>query len=451
MKFKKLLILLFLFLPLKLFAIDTLWTKTIGSTTKLMNACNDIIVGYFEHDDFSSLCIMKCVDGNLIWQYFGSYIYSRAYDVIEISNGKYLVVGTAFNYADNDALLLWIDEGGNILKEKFIGVQGKYEYLTKVIKDGNDFVGVGFVFTGVFDSANVYIVKFNSEGEEIWSLEWGKYGYDRAYDVLRIGDYYYVFGTKTTQGPYYPTYDFVVLKIDLEGNVVSIKDYGTFGNDEISKTMIFDGENIFLVGCTQERGYFTYADLYFLKIDLDLDTIWSITYGTEITEKPFDVILRNGMYIIGYYSFTPTYLFDPYFLFVDFFGNIIKNVPLHIQYSQVIENMCENGEDIFTLVGEQGSPYTIGYIAKIRNLVNVKEEKYENPHFDFTYDFRKISYYLPKSALIEIYDVTGRKVFKKYYQIGRHIIPLNSFRSGVYFIRFKSDSYDYIYKFIIFD
>lgn len=452
MKFKKLLILIFFLFPLKLFSIDTLWTKTIASTTKLMSACNDIVVGYFEHNDFSNLCIMKCVDGNLVWQYFGSYIYSRAYDIIEIGDGRYLVVGTAFNYTDNDVLLLWIDDQGRILREKFIGVQGKYEYLTKVIKDGKDFIGVGFVFTGIFDSANVYVVKFNAKGEKIWSLEWGGYGYDRAYDVLRIGNYYYVFGTKTTRGHYYPTYDFVIFKIDLKGNIIDVKSYGVLGNDEVSKAIIFDGENILLVGYTQERGYFTYADLYLLKINLDLDTIWSMTYGTEITEKPFDVILRDGMYIVGYYSFTPTYLFDPYFLFVDLFGNIIKNIPLHMQYSQVIENMYENSEDVFTLVGRQGSPaYTIGYIAKIQNLVDVKEEKCRNNKFLFECDFKKLSYYLPKDALVEIYDVTGRKIFRKHFQVGKYMIRLDSFRSGVYFIRFKFDLNEYIYKFIIFN
>lgn len=125
--------------------------------------------------------------------------------------------------------------------------------------------------------SDVYLIKIDSQGNQIWSNTFGGNDNDHGHSVCTTPDGgYIVVGNTMSFGS--GSSDVYVIKTDSYGNAIWTKTFGGGGEDYghcIQKTL--DG-NFIIAGITWSFGN-GFTDIYLVKIDIDGNLIWSKTIG----------------------------------------------------------------------------------------------------------------------------------------------------------------------------
>ena len=163
-------------------------------------------------------------DGNEIWRkiFENEHVNSGARDVKETSDGGFIIGGYTDSYlyssGSYDGWLIKTDSSGEEIWNRTYGMEGG-EYINAVCLDSTG----GYIFTGYTSSSdrindNVWIVKTDSNGIEIWNLDFGGDKEERAYSVQETNDGGYIVVGHTisyrTEGN-----DVWLLKVDTEGKI----------------------------------------------------------------------------------------------------------------------------------------------------------------------------------------------------------------------------------------
>jgi hypothetical protein len=212
--------------------------------------------------------------GNEEWHaYAGGPGKDYSFDIIETADGSFLAVGTysgfhrysTFEFTDthSDLLISKISASGEIIWENQYG--GNENELGRQIKQGpnGNFYVIGSTQSAGFGSFDMYLLKIDPNGNELWSKNYGNIGFDygSSLDIDPSGAIY-IAGTTNTDTLTFKT-DIAVLKTDLQGNEIwsltlggSASDYGNFirstpdggcaiiGN---SKSFGMGGDDIFFI------------------------------------------------------------------------------------------------------------------------------------------------------------------------------------------------------------
>lgn len=138
-------------------------------------------------------------NGEKEWEdYYGGANWDFAYDAALTPTGDLIIVGESysFNGGDAQAYVLKVDAFGGLLWEKDFGGGGVD--LARAICFTSD---SNFVFTGETNkftedgNADVWLLKFNSNGAEIWEKAYGGDNFDTGYDVTFDSTHFYIAGS----------------------------------------------------------------------------------------------------------------------------------------------------------------------------------------------------------------------------------------------------------------
>ncbi|MEX2690472.1 MAG: hypothetical protein Q6351_009160 [Candidatus Njordarchaeum guaymaensis] len=110
---------------------------------------------------------------------------------------------------------------------------------------------------------------------EIWNVTWGGSNYDRGQSIFIYNNYVYITGRTDSFGS--GNFDVFLLKYDLDGNLVWSRTWGGSNWDEAHGLFVY-GNYICITGSTDSFGE-GYADVFLLKYDLDGNLIWNVTWG----------------------------------------------------------------------------------------------------------------------------------------------------------------------------
>ena len=250
-------------------------------------------------------------NSNLEWQKtYGGSNDDRGRDIIQTQDGGYAIVGTSqsndFDISTNngfqDFWLAKIDALGTIAWEKSFGFQGNDSGIS-VLQTSD----LGYLVTGVLDvtasggqgntsrstarhaGGNYWAVKLDSTGELQWSKFFGGLLTDTPEGAVQTPDGGFIIAggsdsadTDITNNK--GTYDFWVIRIDANGNLIWEK---SFGGDEIDEARAIvksaDG-NYVIAGDTRSNTIDVSsnngaADLWLIKISINGDLIWEKTIG----------------------------------------------------------------------------------------------------------------------------------------------------------------------------
>ena len=200
--------------------------------------------------------------------------------VCETSDGGFLLAGYTFSHGTGDAdlLVVKVDNKGNLSWAKPYGGAGtEYGYGCKAVDDG--YVVVGYTTSFGKGSKDIFLLKLNSEGKELWSKTFGGTSWDVGMAVDgNSEDGYVVCGFTHSFGA--GEEDVYVIKTDPDGNKIWSKTFGgeryEFGN---SVHILSDGGC--LVGATTGTFGKGNADFYSIKIDRDGNEVWTRSYGNK--------------------------------------------------------------------------------------------------------------------------------------------------------------------------
>ncbi len=281
--------------PASLRADDVIWAKTYGGSgadgARAVCLCPDggfLIIGYtFSHGtgDADVLVVKTDNDGNNIWsRTFGGAGTEYGNGGVCLEDG-YLVVGytTSFGSGAKDVYLIKLDrDGKEVWSKTYGGSSWDVGMAVCSAKDDHYFV-CGCTHSFGEGEEDVYLIKTDRRGKEIWSKTYGGERLDMGNSVCLADNDGLLIGA--TSGSFSQNTDFLLIRTDAQGNELWTKSYGAVGprghGFDWCNTMISDdGGGALLVGYADCQDV---MDIHVIKTDREGKEIWSSTLGN----KPF--------------------------------------------------------------------------------------------------------------------------------------------------------------------
>jgi len=164
--------------------------------------------------------------------------------------------------------------------------------------------------TGPQSSADIFVVKFDIDGKQLWAKQYGTNEFDSANDVVldSAGNIYI---TGHTDGSLDGTTvvklsDIFMMKLDSDGKELWVRQYGSPEGHEIAHAIDIDAAgNLYVTGDSSgdidgqvSKGQ---HDIFIFKMDADGNKIWSRLEGSEKQDHGNDIAVtaEGNIYISG--------------------------------------------------------------------------------------------------------------------------------------------------------
>ncbi len=223
--------------------------------------------------------------GSVIWQKtYGGNSEDISYFIQQTTDGGYIVAGITRSYgAGNwDYLILKLDEYGDVSWQKTYGKNGSD--VARMIRQTTDggYIVAGYTRSSGAGSYDYWLLKLDSTGNTAWQKTYGGNSDDYSYSIRQTTDGGYIVAGETRSFGAGNS-DFWVLKLDSNGNVTWQKTYGGSSEDfTYSIWQTIDGDYV-AGGFTQSFGAGSY-DYWVLKLDDNGNIVWQKTYGLSNNE-----------------------------------------------------------------------------------------------------------------------------------------------------------------------
>lgn len=258
------------------------------------------------------------------WQKnYGGSSFDKAKSIVQTIDGGYIIGGysqstnidLSTNKGDYDFWIIKIDNLGQIQWKKSLGGSG-YDYVQQVIQTPDD----GYLFIGYTSSTNgditnplgqidIWAAKFNSAGTIQWKKNFGGSFNDWGVSICLTDDENYIISGTTGSNDQNVSYnhgnfDFWVIKINTNGNILWEKTYGGSGLDYLSFiTKTADGGYAVVGYANSTDGNFLQnkggTDIWLLKINSNGVFQWANNFGGSLDDTPRALIEdSDGNFVI---------------------------------------------------------------------------------------------------------------------------------------------------------
>ncbi len=250
-------------------------------------------------------------EGNQLWSNtFGGQATDWARSVRQTNDGGYIITGAteSFGAGNFDIYLVKTDAAGKEIWSKTFGGSG-YDQAEAVHQtDDGGYLIAGTLFitsNGTSDGrshTDIYLIKTDAGGNELWSKTYGGQYRDYAGDMQPTTDGGYIIaGTTGTTSKGDPGNDVYLVKIDAEGNELWARSYGSSKREDgYSVWPTMDGGYI-IAGIAETRRLFTRSrfDIHVIKTDSEGDKLWSKTFSRKYTDFAYAVRqTADGGYVV---------------------------------------------------------------------------------------------------------------------------------------------------------
>ena len=189
-------------------------------------------------------------------------------------DGGFIVVGTTWAKAEkrSDIYLLRTDAEGNAIWSRTFGGKNREQgHSVKQTSDG------GFIIAGQTDSFgagkdDVYLIKTDEKGNELWNKTYGGPRADHAYSVQQTRKGGYIIAGKTNSFDLGGG-DVYLIKTDAEGNMIWSKTYGSKKREWGKSVQQTRDDGYIIVGNGWHSGS-RYSDVYVIKTDAHGKELW---------------------------------------------------------------------------------------------------------------------------------------------------------------------------------
>ncbi len=248
-------------------------------------------------NNYKAYVIRTDVDGSEIWSniYDDGFI-THGYSITETPDQGFLVVGDIFptQLSDANVYLLKINANGQKQWSKQFGGAGDDVGFRIIPTTASG----GYLIVGTTNSLgngqrDVFLVKVDALGDQVWSNAYGTPDEEDGHSVLEVADGYLVAGT--ADNPANGTKDGYLLKVDFNGNQIWSKYFGVANDiDQAFDLVLASDGNVVLTGHTGST-----SNGWLLKTDLNGNEIWSKTFGGPLGDEVYDLLKApNGDLVV---------------------------------------------------------------------------------------------------------------------------------------------------------
>ena len=243
--------------------------------------------------------------------------------VQQTSDGGYIIAGYTYSYGEgsSDVYLIKTDSSGNeIWYNTFGGTYSDVGYSVMQTEDGG-YIIAGDTYSFGAGWNDVYLIKTDGNGNQSWSQTFGGSSNDCGYCVQQTSDGGYIIaGWTLSYGA--GSYDVYLIKTDASGNQQWQQTFGG-GPDDIGNSVQQTSDGGYIIaGYTGSYGA-GYWDVYLIKTDASGNQQWSQTFGGSYYDRGNSVQqTSDGGYIIaGWTEAYGAYNTDVYLIKTDASGN----------------------------------------------------------------------------------------------------------------------------------
>jgi hypothetical protein len=234
----------------------------------------------------------------------------HVHEVMQTKNGGYIGIGQTTETGGDyfDILVVKLDSSGDLMWQKIIGTEHRYDIGICVAETGNGYVIGGGLFNG---NQQRYLAELDYKGNIIWQHTYPnkRNGMIRGIDILRNGDIVTTGYKDCSQ----PGYVFIaddsrgfIMKTDAVGNLIWEKPLSTSQGAKVRKELHNDGFAICTTIWMNDPVH--PQDFCLLKTDKDGNEFWSKNYGGDSDDHCYDFDLtKDGGYILGGHTRSPSY------------------------------------------------------------------------------------------------------------------------------------------------
>jgi len=372
---------------------NEVWNKTFGGNEyddgwSVQQTTDEgyIITGRtYSYGTGGSVWLIKTdINGTKQWsKTFGGSSIDMGWSVQQTTDEGYIITGNTRSYGAGsyDVWLIKTDSNGNEEWDKtFGGTSEDYGRSVKQCFDG------GYIITGFTESygagyIDVIIIKTNETGIEQWIKTFGGTEVDYGFDVLQIPEGGYIItGSTESYGPGYS--DVWLIKIDENGNEIWNKTFGG-SYDDYGYSVKQTNDGGFIITGSKSTYGSNLIDVWLIKTNETGIEQWNKTYGGNSDDEAMSVQqTMDGGYIIT--GFTESYgagSSDVWLIKTDANGTMEWNKAIGGTAADEGHFVCQTVDDCYILTGKTRS-YGHGGSDFDVWLIKVSSEYINQPDLD---------------------------------------------------------------------
>lgn len=292
---------------------DTLWTRTYGGSANEVaySICETYSGGFvvagltstFGSGPQDIFIVKTDSNGDTVWtRTIGGISFEAAHYVCETSDSCYVIAGytESFGGGGKDIYLLKLDADGVELWNKIYGgPQQDCSYSVCETQDG------GLMVVGYKDGpsgwvkGDLWLLKTDSSGDTVWTKTYGGAGQDYGVSIREAPDYGFIIaGINSSESA--GGKDVWLVKTDANGDTAWTRTYGGVLEDVGYGVHMTSDNGYIVTGYINGTGEWTAGDVWLLKMDAAGDTAWTRVYGGSGEDFGFNVFpTHDDGYIIG--------------------------------------------------------------------------------------------------------------------------------------------------------
>jgi hypothetical protein len=227
---------------------------------------------------------------------YGGLSYDYGNDLIQTADSGYLLLCTSNSFSNSsDIYLLKVDQQGNYQWQRTYGgteIEGACKI--KFTQDGN-IAMAGHTSSYLYNSYDFYLIKANMNGDTLWTKHYGTTEWDFANSMDTCADGGFIMAGKT-----YDTgnafSDILIVKTDTDGNEQWRKTIG--GNKDDVANSIISIPDGYLVCGTSSTGIHGGSDIYVIKLNISGDIVWEHYDGEQFDDEGTGIFYSSDNSII---------------------------------------------------------------------------------------------------------------------------------------------------------
>lgn len=172
------------------------------------------------------------LEGELIWEKtYGGTEHESAGNLIETSQSEICIVGgtSSFGAGAKDMYIIWLDQSGNILREKTFGGALTEGFVDVMEIEDQSIMAYGYTYSFGVEDRDLMLYKLNNQGDSLWAKTYGGSGYEESQDFERSETGGFVLAGHTSSTD--PDHNMYGLKLDANGEVIWEQEFGGDAHD----------------------------------------------------------------------------------------------------------------------------------------------------------------------------------------------------------------------------